>query len=155
MLLYCTLLLLSFVEERHAPLVSGVGRLLRSSAAKLQALSNLNRTIQGLLECTRTEENKNKCQQKLLVGMFHAYRGPVLDALTGDTCCNFECMRGIIQQAFYGVLTDLRQQGALSNDARKVLETVDDYMENLIVAIGWQVVANDRTLLSELDQLLE
>ena len=64
-------------------------------------------------------------------------------------------MRGIIQQAFYGVLTDLRQQGALSNDARKVLETVDDYMENLIVAIGWQVVANDRTLLSELDQLLE
>ena len=53
------------------------------------------------------------------------------------------------------MLTDLRQQGALSNDARKVLETVDDYMENLIVAIGWQVVANDRTLLSELDQLLE
>ena len=63
-------------------------------------------------------------------------------------------MRGIIQQAFYGVLTDLRQQGPLSHASRHVLETVDDYMENLVVAIGWQVVANDRALLSELDQLL-
>lgn len=39
-----------------------------------------------------------------------------------------EAMRSTVQAAFYDVLTDLRQQGILTQDSRLVLETVDDYM---------------------------
>ncbi len=62
-------------------------------------------------------------------------------------------MRGIIQQAFYGVLTDLRQQGTLSHDSRHVLETVDDYMRCAELSIGWQVVSNDRYISRTIAQL--
>ena len=82
------LLLLRLMEDQHPQVLPGVVRVLRSSAAKLRSLSHLSETIQGILESLQLEENKVKCQQKVLTAMFHAYRMPVLEALTGDTCCN-------------------------------------------------------------------
>ena len=49
-------------------LLASVGRMLRSTPARLHSLAHLNRTLQGVLQCTRTEENKLKCDQKMCAG---------------------------------------------------------------------------------------
>jgi len=144
------LLLRSFMDGSHKPILPSVSRLIRSTAAQLASLSNLNRTIQGIVGCSQSEENRIKCDQKALAGMFHAYRIPTLDYLASDSCCNFEAMRSTVQAAFYDVLTDLRQQGILTQDSRLVLETVDDYMHCNEVAVAHQLVANDSKLLDQL-----
>ena len=72
-------------------LVPGVGRLMSSPAARLRALSDASTTIQRLLDCTDWDENRMKCNHKVLSHMFNEYRGPVIDMLTSDSCCN--CMR--------------------------------------------------------------
>ena len=56
------------------------------------------------------EENKVKIDNKACVRMFHAYRTPILEFLASDACCSFEAMRVTIQEAVYGVLTDLRSK---------------------------------------------
>lgn len=72
-------------------LVPGVGRLMSSPAARLRALSDASTTIQRLLDCADWDENRMKCNHKVLSHMFNEYRGPVIDMLTSDSCCN--CMR--------------------------------------------------------------
>jgi hypothetical protein len=78
--------------------------------------------------------------------MFHAYRTPLLEFLASDTSCNFEPIRSTIQEAFYAVLIDLRQQSALNQEAGTVLEAVEDYMTCIEMAVASQVVANDAAL---------
>lgn len=47
-------------------------------------------------------------------------------------------------------MADLRQQGALTRDARQVLEGVDDYMKCVEVAVSTQIVYNDTKLFQAL-----
>ena len=109
-------------------------------------------TIQGVLACTQSEENKVKLDNKALVRMFHAYRVPVLEFLSSDACCSFEAMRVTIQEAIYAVLTDLRMQGVLGGDAQMVLETIEDYVRLVEVSVATQVVTNDETLKRTLNE---
>lgn len=59
-----------------------------------------------------------------------------------------EPMRSTIQEAFYAILTDLRQQSVLTVEARAVLETIDDYMLCVKLSVAAQLIANDKSLLS-------
>mmetsp|Transcript_23193 Transcript_23193/g.46421 ORF Transcript_23193/g.46421 Transcript_23193/m.46421 type:complete len:306 (-) Transcript_23193:165-1082(-) len=144
------LLQLGFVEGGYKPCLPGTARLMRSAAAKLHALSQLNRTIQGVVECTRAEENNAKCNHKALSRMFHEYRDPILEFFAADSCCNFGALRSTVQHAFFAALTDLRQQGVLTQDARGVLETIDDYMRCAEISVAAQIVENDQHLLRAL-----
>ena len=139
-------LLLSADSEHDVRVTPTVARLLTSSAAKLRTLSRMSRTMQGVLDCSRLEENRVKLDNKALVRMFHAYRSPVLELLSSDSCCTFEAMRVTIQEAIYGVLTDLRMQGVLGPDAQMVLEAIEDYMRLVEISVGTQVVSNDLML---------
>ena len=189
----------------------GVGRLLRSAASRLHSLSELNRTIQGVVASCLDEQHRLKADNKALYWprsartdqrestiallrsspppsslaflsahlplssplgllllpltcrsvdsrhvdsgrMFHAYRVPTLEFVASDAC-NFETLRPTIQEGFSAVLTDLRQQGVLTRDARQVLETVDDYMRLAELALAQQVVMCDQRLLSALHDL--
>ena len=139
--------LLHYVDSEHqARVVPTATRLLSSSAARLRTLSHMNRVIQGVLDCARVEENRVKLDNRALVRMFHAYRTPVLEFLSTDACCTFEAMRVTIQEAVYGVLTDLRMQGVLGSDAQTVLEAIEDYMRLVEISVGSQVVSNDLML---------
>ena len=140
------LLQLSFMEGDFERLVPGVGRLLRSGATRLRRMTLGGRVIQGILRCAQTEPNQGKCNQTVLASMFHAYRTPLLEFLASDTSCNFEPIRSTIQEAFYAVLIDLRQQSALNQEAGTVLEAVEDYMTCIEMAVASQVVANDAAL---------
>ncbi len=140
------LLQLSFADGDYERLVPGVGRLLRSGAGRLRWMTNGTRVIQGILNCTQTEANRDKCNHTVLARMFHMYRTLVLDFLASDASCNFEPIRNTIQEAFYAVLTDLRQQSVLTHEARQVLEAVEDYMKCVEMAVASQVVANDAAL---------
>jgi len=138
----------SFLEplKELLDIVPGVGRLLRSSAARLQVTRDLCRTIQGLLYCTRTECNKDKCNQQAVKAMLQSYRVSVMDHLSSDGCCNFEPIRSCIQEAFYAIDTDLRQNSVLTQDALRVLEAIEDYMLCIELALASQVVSNDYAL---------
>ena len=140
------LLQLSFLEGDFERLVPGVGRLLRSGATRLRRMTLGGRVLQGILRCAQTEPNQGKCNQTVLASMFHAYRTPLLEFLASDTSCNFEPIRSTIQEAFYAVLIDLRQQSALNQEAGTVLEAVEDYMTCIEMAVASQVVANDAAL---------
>lgn len=138
--------------EHQLDVLPVIGRLLTSTAARLRLLAQLNRTIQGVLECTISEENKLKLDNKALVRMFHAYRGPVLETLSSDDCCSFEAMRVIIQEAIFGLLTDLRMQGVLGGDAQMVLEAIEDYLHLVELSMAVQVVSNDDLLMRTLHE---
>ena len=139
---------------REVPLVPPVGRILHhSAAANLRQLSHLTHVIQGVLACTEVEETKLQLDQKALIRMFHTYRVPILEYLTADASCNFEALRPTIQESFYAVIIDLRTQGVLTADARRVLETVADYMSLVETSVARQAAECDVRLHAELAAL--
>lgn len=141
-----SLLLQSIMEDLHDPIVPACARLLQSGAARLHRLAQLCRTIQLVLSCSEDETQRDKCNQQVLVSMFHLYRTTAAEFLSSDTCCNFEPIQSTVQEAFYAVLTDLRQQSVLTREATQVLETVDDYMTCVQLAVASQVIDNDAPL---------
>lgn len=64
-----------------------------------------------------------------------------------------EPLRNTIQEGFYDIMTDLRQQGVLSREAQFVLETIDNYMRCAEISVACQVVANDPDLSLALNAL--
>jgi len=123
-------------------LLPSVGRLLLSSANRLHELGSLGKAIHGVLALSHSgEEQKVKVDNKALAAMFHAFRAPTAAAFASDAACNFECLRSTVQNGFYDVSLDLRQQGVLGEDAIKVLETVVDYVELVEASVAHQVVS--------------
>ncbi len=127
-----------------------VGRLLNSTSSKLDGLSQLCATMQGVLECGRHEELRAKVDQKVLASMFEGYRLDVLHVLSSDACCNFEALRGMLQGYFQWVLEHLREQGLLVDESEEVLETIDDYLRCVELSTSVQVVRNDTALVNAL-----
>ena len=125
-------------HERSALVV--LARLLTSSAARLEELSALNRVIYGVLECTQTDENRQKVNNPVLTAMFDRYRAATLEYLTSDACCNFEAVRYAVKGAFFSVFSSLRQQGVLTRESQLVLATVDDYMYAVQLAASHQAL---------------
>ena len=130
-------------DEKTLELVPTVGRMLSSTAARLHELSDLGRTIHGVLECANTEEHNLKVDNQALVAMLHCFRAPVVQVLAIESAYNFEAFRSTVQGAFYALLLDIRTMGVLDVNgvAPAVVETVIDYLVLIEVCLAHQVVS--------------
>jgi len=147
------LLQIEFMQEDQPSLID-VCRILHSEAAQLSELSNLNRTLHGVLHCTCSEENRVKCDMGVVAKMFDLYRTELLRHLGSDTCCNFEALRYKIQSEFSALFSQIKAQGVLTADACVVLNAVDDSLACVLLAVSHQTVDSMPTIKQALHELI-